>query len=172
MVPIIVSKLSTMEPESIAETYVKPGYFDLWEGADTCIDKDLPNIGIHFGLKWVNYTKQYVKMLKLIIVPLTNEGKKLYFAGLVHMAERHGLETRVAFKWANSKINRKFVLLPFVAQVFSSTKLLAAYSNYGKNREKWIKYWKIEPFPLSIEDERYLVQIVHWILQPGNDQDV
>jgi len=169
MTPVIMNHVLQMTPDQIAEQYVQTGNIELWEGNNSPIlDKTTPDIGEHFNLKWVEFVRDGIDKAKLVIVPTTSDGKKMYFNGQICYAETHGLSKGMAFKWVLCRNKYKYRLLPLIAEIMNDTDLLVAYSNYdADDREHWKYKWRVVPLECSYREERELVTIIRWILDPS-----
>ncbi|MCB1710989.1 MAG: hypothetical protein KDH96_00470 [Candidatus Riesia sp.] len=166
MVPSIVSSLMSLSSDQIGAKYVQYGDVDLWEGINTSsLEKITPSIGPHFGLKWIDYVKQNLLMSKLIIVPISKDGKKLYFRGQIFIAMKAGLCHDMAFKWALCKDRAKYTLLNEVVVVLQDDHLLQAYLSFDeKNYQEWLLRWQIDSVTGSITDDKKLAQLVMWFI--------
>lgn len=166
MVPSIVNRLTMLTSDQIAAQYVQHGDVELWEGKNSHnLEKHIPNIGNHFGLKWVDFFKEGEDRTKLVIVPISNDGKKIYFCGQINTAIQAGLSKDWAFKWALCRNRHKYALLPLIVEIFSDSRLLKAYFSYDeKNRDKWKEKYNIFPFECSLKEEAHLADIVHFMI--------
>lgn len=169
MTPMVLSHVLQMTPDQIAEQYVQTGHIELWEGKNSPIlDKQTPDIGEHFNLKWVEFMRDGIEKAKLVIIPISENGKKMYFSGQLVYAESQGLSKPIAFKWALCRNKYKYRLMSLLVEIFNDPELLVAYSNYdADDREHWKYQWRIVPLVCTYREERELVNIIRWILDPS-----
>ena len=169
MIPLCVQQLEKMSQHDLHEL-VKTGDIVIADILRTGAPPSyVPDIGGHYKCRWISYDNDGLSRDKLVITPITDLGKKMYFTGLINTAIEAGLHPTVAFCWAAYKGNNKYALVTQLASIMKSGVSVCAYMDYPdhfSHVEAWKEKWNIQP----IASHRWSIDLrtmISWIIAGG-----
>lgn len=169
MIPLGVMQIEKMTQHDIHER-VKAGDIVIADILRTGATQSyVPNIGEHYKCRWISYDTDGLSRDKLVITPVSELGKKMYFTGLINTAIDAGLPPNIAFCWAAYKGNNKYTLVKYLADVIKSGESVCAYMEYPEHFsqvEAWKVKWNVDTFA----SHRWTIDfrnMLAWIINGG-----
>lgn len=170
MIPLGVLQIEKMSQHDIHER-VKTGDFIIANLLRTgAAHSYVPDIGEHYKCRWISYDNDGLSYDKLVITPVSDLGKKMYFTGLINVAIDAGMHPNIAFCWAAYKGNNKYTLVKHLANIMKDGVSICAFLEYPEqycNVEEWNKKWNVPIFA----SHRWTIDfrnMLAWIINGGH----